>query len=140
MKRRVTGIGGVFFKAKSEVASLKAWYEHHLGIDYKSSGGYPYWQWRAMENPERTGGTVFSIFKSDSDYFGSPEQQFMFNMRVDDLSALIEILRNEGVTIAGEIQEFSYGKFAWILDPDGNKIELWEPMGDSEFPGGMPMY
>ncbi len=140
MKRRVTGVGGIFFKAKDDVKALNAWYEKHLGIDYASSGGYPFWEWRPMEDPTRKGATVFSIFSKESTYFGNPEQQFMFNLRVEDLSGLIAVLRSEGVEIAGEIQEFSYGKFAWIIDPDGNKIELWESAGDPEFPGGMPMY
>jgi predicted enzyme related to lactoylglutathione lyase len=135
--KRVTGIGGVFFKAKSDQKELNQWYEKHLGIDYAGSGGYPFWSWRAFENPDKEGATVWSVFSNASDYFGNPEQQFMINFRVENLSELLEVLRSEGVQIAGEIQDFPYGRFAWILDPDGNRIELWEPGDVSGFTGGM---
>lgn len=136
--KRVTGIGGVFFRAKGDVKALNNWYEKHLGIDYAGSGGYPHWEWRSMEDPEKTASTAWSIFSADTKYFGRPDQQFMFNFRVEDLTGLIAALREEGVEIAGEIQEFEYGKFCWIIDPDGNKIELWEAPAETGFGTGMP--
>lgn len=137
--KRVTGIGGLFFKAKNDPQQLNEWYEKHLGLNYKDSGGYPVWAWRPYNAPEKTGETVFSIFKNSSGYFGNPDQQFMINFRVANLEELIEVLRQEGVKITGEIQSFDYGKFAWIEDPDGNRIELWEAAEVTGFNGGMPM-
>jgi len=136
--KRVTGIGGVFFRAKQETKNVNDWYEKHLGIDYAGAGGYPYWEWRSMADPNKKCATVWSVFAADTKYFGNPDQQFMINFRVHDLVALIDVLRKEGVTILDEIAEYDYGKFCWIADPDGNRIELWEPAGDVGFPGGMP--
>ncbi|HMX03893.1 MAG TPA: VOC family protein [Chitinophagales bacterium] len=136
--KRVTGIGGIFFRAKGEVKELNSWYEKHLGFDYINSNGYPFWAWRSMEDPEKIGASIWSIFPRDTKYFGSNDQQFMFNFRVENMVELIETLRSEGVEIAGEIQEFEYGKFCWIIDPDGNKIELWEAPENPGFEGGMP--
>lgn len=137
--KRVTGLGGIFFKTKNpQKKETENWYERHLGINYTGSGGYPFWEWRSLNDPEKTGETVWSIFDKKSEYFGNPDQQFMVNFRVANLVELIKVLREEGITIAGEIQEFEYGKFAWILDPDGNKIELWEPAEETGFGGGMP--
>ncbi len=138
--KRLTGIGGIFFKAKSDHKQLGNWYEKHLGINYTDSGGYPFWVWRTINDPEKKGQTAWSIFAKESDYFGNPDQQFMYNFRVENLVELLEVLRSEGVQVVGEIQEFDYGKFAWILDADGNKIELWEPAEETGFTGGMEAY
>jgi predicted enzyme related to lactoylglutathione lyase len=122
---RVTGIGGVFFKAKDPKA-LAAWYEKHLGIAF---GGQSYatFSWKNDQNPEGIGETVFSFFKQDSDYFAPSTSPFMINFRVKDLDAVLAVLKEEG--IAGEkAPSEEYGKFGWIFDPEGNKIELWQPM------------
>jgi predicted enzyme related to lactoylglutathione lyase len=124
--KRVTGLGGVFFKTK-DPKKIKEWYSEHLGMhmdDYGSS-----FRWIELDNrdaqvPATTG---WSPFKEDTKYFHPSEKPFMFNYRVADLVELIETLKKEGVQIVGEIEEYPYGKFGWIMDPDGNKIELWEP-------------
>lgn len=120
--KRVIGIGGMFFKAEDPKA-LAEWYQTHLGIDF---GGQTY---AAFEFQEREKGvTTFSFFKQDSQYFDPSAKDFMLNLRVENLDELMNALREEGVELAGEPQDTDYGKFGWILDPEGNKIELWEPM------------
>lgn len=125
--KRVTGIGGIFFKSEDPDAQ-KAWYKNHLGIP-TDQYGWTFW-WRD-ENGKKCS-TQWSPMNDDTTYFSPSKKQFMFNFRVDDLIALLAVLKEEGVTIVGEVEEYSYGKFGWILDPEGNKIELWEPI-DSEF-------
>jgi predicted enzyme related to lactoylglutathione lyase len=125
--KRVTGIGGAFFKAKNP-KELAAWYEKHLGIPFDGNV-YTSFKWK---DAEPDGQTVFSLFKEDSDYFAPSASTFMFNFRVADLDGLLEDLKSEGVEIVGEPQSFEYGKFGWIVDPEGNKIELWEAI-DSGF-------
>jgi glyoxylase I family protein len=119
MSRRVTGIGGIFFRSSSG-SELAKWYERHFGIP--AVGGSDLW--RQEEGP-----TVFAPFKMDSAYFGRMEQQFMINFRVHDLPAFLEELKSAGVKSEGEMVEESYGRFAWVYDPEDNKIELWEPAG-----------
>ena len=121
--KRVTGIGGIFFKTK-DPAKIREWYSTHLGIKSSEYGGTFEWK---KENGE-SGYTVWSPFKKESKYFGSDEQQHMFNYRVENLEELLKVLEQEGVTIVGKMEEYDYGKFGWILDPEGNKIELWEPI------------
>lgn len=117
--KKVTGIGGVFFKSENPEAT-KAWYAKHLGID---AGKYGHmFEWAAG------GSTTWSIFTAGSDYFGGGDQPFMINYRVADLEALLAELRAEGVAIVGDMQVFDYGKFAWINDCDGRRVELWEPI------------
>lgn len=125
---RVTGIGGIFFKARDPDA-LKAWYDARLGVttDRQESGAT--FRWRDAEDPAREGFTVWSVFPADTQYFGESDQPFMINYRVDDLDGLLASLRAAGVEIAGEIEEYEYGRFAWVYDPEGNRIELWEPAG-----------
>lgn len=114
---RVTGIGGLFFRSKDS-AALGKWYEKHFGIDTMPGKKV----WRQEEGP-----TVFAPFKENTDYFGS-NQQFMVNFRVEGMDELLENLKADGVTIDEKrMDEPSLGKFAWVYDPDGNKIELWEP-------------
>ena len=122
MKKRVTGIGGVFFKAK-DPEQLKEWYKEHLGLPVDRYGCS--FSWKDKEGNEGT--TQWSAFKEDTTYFNPGKKPFMINYRVENLFLLLEQLRKEGVTIVGEIEEYGYGKFGWILDPEGNKIELWEP-------------
>jgi predicted enzyme related to lactoylglutathione lyase len=120
----VTGIGGIFFKSK-DPEKLKSWYEAHLGIKAEKDGTM--FEWRDKENPDRVGYTVWSVFPHATKYFDPGRSPFMINYRVANLKELIKTLQQEGVTMVGGIKEYEYGKFAWILDPDGNKIELWEP-------------
>jgi predicted enzyme related to lactoylglutathione lyase len=129
MEKRVTGIGGLFFKAKDSKA-IYEWYNKHLGIDCTEYGAV--FKWREEKDQERVGHTVWSAFKEDTNYFDPSEKQFMFNYRVENLVELLKVLKEEGVTVVSEVEEYSYGKFGWILDPEGNKIELWEP-NDDEF-------
>ena len=123
--QKVTCIGGVFLTAKDSDA-LAAWYQKHLGIEF---GGQLYFdfRWVNHNNPGQTGHTAFSFFKEDSSYFKPSEKSFMINFRVKDLTALMEELRKEGVEIVGTVEEYEYGKFGWIMDLEGNKVELWEP-------------
>jgi lactoylglutathione lyase len=125
---RVTGIGGIFFKAQDQ-QKLQSWYSEHLGIESEGESGHTF-SWREHDAPDKTGMTVWSIFPGDTKYFDPGISSFMINYRVEDLPALMEQLRREGVTVDSEIQEFPYGRFAWISDPEGNRIELWEPAGE----------
>lgn len=128
--KRVTGLGGIFFKA-DDPAKVKEWYKKHLGMDDMADWGYVF-QWRELDKPNTAppASTSWSVFKSDSKHFAPSEKQFMFNYRVENLAELFKAFKEEGVQIVGEIQEYPYGKFGWILDPEGNKIELWEPKDD----------
>ena len=125
--KRVTGLGGLFFKCK-DTEKIKEWYEKHLGIDSQDYG-YMF-GWRDVENPDKKCYTVWSLFSDKTKYFAPSEKPFMVNYRVENLNKLMKLLREEGVEIVGEIEEFEYGKFGWILDPEGNKIELWEPVDE----------
>ena len=120
-EKRVTSIGGVFFKAKDPEA-LKRWYNAHLGLETDQWGTN--FEWRQADHPDRKGFTQWSPHKTESKFF---DKQFMINYRVENLDRLLEQLRAEGVTIVGKVQNEKYGKFAHIMDPEGNKIELWEP-------------
>ncbi len=124
---RITGIGGFFFKT-TDPAKLKEWYKNHLGFNI-DDWGCTFWWKDANGNPAST---QWSPFKSDTQYFLPSKKDYMFNYRVANLKKLLIKLKEEGVSIIGEIEEYEYGKFGWILDPDGNKIELWEPV-DSAF-------
>jgi predicted enzyme related to lactoylglutathione lyase len=122
---KVTGLGGVFLKVENP-EKLAAWYEKHLGIYFQ---GKTYTSWpRSPKNGESMPGyNVFSFLKKDSDYFNPSNQGVMINLVVEDLFPLLEKLKEEGVEIIGDPVDEEYGKFGWILDPEGNKIELWEP-------------
>lgn len=128
MKKRVTGLGGVFFKSAHPEA-LKKWYKEHLEIDSGDHGAM--FNWRFHDDPKKEGNTVWSIFPEDTAYFQPGNRDFMFNYRVENLVELLEVLKEEGVEIIGEVEEYPYGKFGWIMDPDGNKIELWEPLNEN---------
>jgi predicted enzyme related to lactoylglutathione lyase len=128
--KRVTGIGGVFFRSKDPTAT-NAWYKERLGVPV-GDDGQTMFRWRDDEQPERRGMTVWAAFEPDTDYFGKPSQQWMINYRVENLDALLEELQREGVEIVSHREEAEYGKFAWIVDPDGNRIELWEPPQSDE--------
>lgn len=123
---RITGIGGVFFKSRGDSAALAAWYQQHLGIALESFGGAVL-RW-PDDKAEDKGLTVWSIADKDSQWFSPSNAAFMINYRVDNLSEMIEQLRRDGVEIVGGPESHENGKFAWIMDPDGNKVELWEPL------------
>ena len=123
--KKVTGIGGIFFKSK-DPDTIKKWYQDHLGLPVDPYGAS--FEWRQEEDPSKKGTTIWSPFKETTKYFEPSDKQFMINYRVDNLEALVAELRNAGVTILDEIATYDYGKFIHILDPEGNKIELWEPV------------
>lgn len=127
--KRVTGIGGMFFKSADPKASQE-WYQQHLGFTVANDSSL--FEWNKVDEENNPGYTVWAPFKASTTYFEPSKQNFMINFRVENLKALLEELKKEGVQIVGEMQEESYGKFAWIMDPEGNKIELWEPI-DEEF-------
>ncbi|MBN8922223.1 MAG: glyoxalase [Rhodanobacter sp. 68-29] len=122
---RVTGIGGIFFKARDPKA-LGEWYRTHLGFDVQEWGGAAF-RWANPDNPTGTGTTIWSPFKDDTSYFAPGTAPFMINYRVRDLHAVLAALRGEGVQVESKVDESEYGKFGWVVDPEGNKIELWEP-------------
>ncbi len=123
---RVTGIGGVFFKAKRDSKALSEWYQKHLGIVLEPWGGAVL-KW--TEDRANDGGlTVWNTAAPDSDWFSPSESSFMINYRVDNLVELLDQLKKAGVEVHKGPESHENGKFAWIIDPDGNKVELWEPM------------
>jgi len=127
---RITGIGGVFFKSKSDAKQLAAWYERHLGLALEPWGG------AVLKWPEDKAGdhgvTAWHVADKTSDWFSPSESSFMINYRVDDLDELLAQLRRDGVTIVKGPESDDNGRFAWLLDPDGNKVELWQPMVSGE--------
>jgi predicted enzyme related to lactoylglutathione lyase len=127
--KRVTGLGGIFIKYE-DPEKIKQWYKQHLGIQTDSYGTS--FEWRKTDKPEEKGYSVWSTFKKDTTYFQPSVKDFMINLRVENLEALLPILKEEGVTVLDEIETFEYGKFAHILDPEGSKIELWEA-NDTEY-------
>ena len=128
--KRVTGIGGVFFKAK-DAPALQAWYKRHLGIDVQAWGGASF-PWTDAEGKPVAGTTVWSIGPQEGDHFAPSSAPFMVNYRVDDLHALVKALKEEGCNVLEKIDESDFGKFAWVIDPEGNKIELWQPPSDQQ--------
>jgi len=118
---KAVGLGGVFLKARDPNA-LSKWYETHLGI-----GGRVHEAALTFDGPESMGMTVFGHFPADTTYFGEGPQQAMLNFRVDDLDALLAQLGAAGVRIDPKREDYSYGRFAWIWDPEGNRLELWQP-------------
>ena len=121
---RVTGLGGVFFKSRDPLA-LRRWYHAHLGIG-DGDANWAVFGWRDAESEGR-GETVWSLFPADTTYFGDASQQAMLNYRVRDLEGLLRQLATEGVRVLPERHTDQNGRFAWIVDPEGNRIELWEP-------------
>jgi len=123
--KRVTGIGGIFFAAKDPPA-LQDWYKRHLGIDVQDWGGTAF-TWTDSEGNPTGGTTVWSVTSEEGDQFAPGKAAFMVNYRVDDLHALVAALKAEGCNVLEKIDESEFGKFAWVIDPEGNKVELWEP-------------
>jgi len=123
--KRVTGIGGIFFKAK-DPAALHAWYRQHLGIDVQEWGGAAF-RWVDDGGQPVGGTTIWSVGGADNENFAPSSAPFMINYRVADLHALLHSLRAEGCHVLDRVDESEYGKFGWVLDPEGNKVELWQP-------------
>lgn len=127
---RVTGIGGIFFQAKDPV-KMREWYRTHLGVDAQGGdqGGpqFKMFDWREKEHPEKTGVTVWAVFPQGSRYFEPSKAPFMINYRVANLERLLGQLRQEGVSVDEKMQVEENGKFGWAMDPEGNRVELWEP-------------
>lgn len=126
-KKRVTGIGGIFMKS-NDPEYMRNWYNKHLGFNATQYGAT--FEWLNVENPDEKGTTVWNPFKNNTDYFMPSEKEYMINLRVDDLEWLLAELRKEGIEQVGEMQVYDYGKFAHIIDPEGTKIELWEPVDE----------
>lgn len=126
--KRVTGIGGIFFKCQ-DPAKMKEWYKTHLGFDTNEYGAKFDWQQEGSD-AKNNGYTLWSPFAETTKYFEPSKNNFMINYRVDNLEALVEELKKEGVTVLDNVETYEYGKFVHILDPEGNKIELWEPAGE----------
>ena len=122
--QKIIGIGGIFFKSKDPKA-LASWYQQYLGINF-GDGMYVSLAPHAINDKNNSGQFVFSFFKENSDYFRPSDKQFMINFRVEDLKSFAAQLVSQNIQLIGEIEEYDYGLFAWIMDPDGNKIELWE--------------
>ena len=122
--KRVTGIGGIFFYAK-DPATLQAWYKTHLGIDVQTWGGTTF-EWTDPQGNPVKGTTVWSIAAADSHQFAPGKATFMINYRVADLDSLVQTLRGEGCNVLEETENSEFGKFAWVIDPEGNKVELWQ--------------
>lgn len=125
-KGRITGFGGVFIQAENPKATL-TWYQKHLGLITDPGYGASF-EWRQSGDPDKKGYSVFSAMKTGSPYFQPSAQPFMLNFRVENLDELLESLESEGIEIIGQPDRQPYGTFAWILDPNGIKIELWEPV------------
>jgi predicted enzyme related to lactoylglutathione lyase len=129
---RVTGIGGIFIKAKNP-AALRDWYRRHLGLNVQDWGGATF-RWHAPDRPNEHGATVWSVMPVESKYFDPSTAPFMVNYRVEDLLALLDVLRAEGCDVDDKTEISEFGKFGWVMDPEGNRIELWEPP-PGPFPG-----
>lgn len=129
--KRVTGVGGIFIKSK-DPARLKAWYREHLDMDIQDWGGMTFpWHTPEAKNPD--GMTVWTVFDAKSTYFDPSTAPFMVNYRVENLHDVLAALRAEGCAVDAKTEESEFGRFGWVVDPDGNKVELWEPPG--KFPG-----
>lgn len=122
--KKVTGIGGIFFKCK-DPSKMNDWYKNHLGLDTTEHGAS--FEWYQDEENTKKGSTQWGPFSEKTEYFAPSSKDFMINYRVENLEALLEELKKEGVTVVDEIETYDYGKFVHILDIEGNKIELWEP-------------
>ena len=128
--KRVTGIGGIFFKTNN-LETTREWYQTHLGLDI-APPGYASFHWRDIDDPDKKGFTVWSLFKNETEYFGPGDTPFMVNYRVENLDAVLEALRAEGVWVDDKREDDENGRFAWIMDPEGRRIELWEPPANND--------
>jgi predicted enzyme related to lactoylglutathione lyase len=124
--KRVRGVGGIFFKSEN-APMLRDWYAKHLGIVSEGESGTMF-PWNQEDSPADSNCTVWCIFPASTKYFGESKSPLMVNYVVDDLTGTLQALREEGVWVDPKVEEQDYGKFGWIMDPDGNRIELWEPL------------
>ena len=124
---KVIGLGGLFFLCK-DVDATRAWYTRVLGVEIDEYGGASFSQADAAAQFPKGARTIWAPFKAESDYFKPSDSDFMMNLMVDDLDAMIEQIKAEGVDLEGDPMTESYGKFAWVMDPDGRKVELWQPI------------
>lgn len=131
---RVVGIGGIFMKAK-DPDGMRAWYRTHLGLSIEDWGGMAF-RWDRADGPGENGTTIWSIFEEGSDYFAPSTARFMVNYIVGDLHAVLAELRSEGCEVDAKIEESEFGKFGWVMDPEGNRLELWEPPQSAAGSGG----
>ena len=122
---KVTGIGGIFFRVR-DPARMAAWYREQFGIC--TEDGHADFMWREPDRPETVGRTVWSVFPADTDYFGPARPAFMISYRVASLDRMLAQLRQNGIAVES-VKDYDYGRFAWVTDPEGNRIELWEPKG-----------
>lgn len=125
--KRVTGIGGIFFKCK-DPKNMNEWHKTHLGFDTTPYGTC--FEWRHLDDSTKKGLTQWNLFPEKTKYFEPSTKDFMINYRVENIEALVGELKKENVTIVDSIETYDYGKFVHILDPEGNKIQLWEPIGE----------
>lgn len=125
--KKVTGIGGIFFKC-ADPGKMNEWYAQHLGLPVSKYGTM--FESRDLDSPDKVVTTVWNPFPQDTKYFEPSQNSLMINYRVENLDALVEELKSAGVTFVDEVATYDYGKFVHILDPEGNKIELWEPAGE----------
>eukprot|EP01080_Neovahlkampfia_damariscottae_P007579 gene7579-11903_t len=123
-KGKIIGIGGIFYKCK-DPEKTKKWYDEHFNMETDSYGKMFFWDFKSEE--KKSGGTQWSPFKDDTEYFNPSKQEFMINYIVENLDELMVELKNKGIEQVGDIMRESYGNFGWIIDVDGKKIELWEP-------------
>lgn len=130
--RKVTGLGGVFFKSENP-QRMNEWYAKNLGLEAGEYGAT--FEWRQADDPSKKGSTAWCAFQQNTKYFDPSTKPFMINYRVENLVALLDELKKDNVTIVDEISEFDYGKFVHILDPEGNIIELWEPKDEVDQDG-----
>lgn len=125
--KKVTALGGIFFKCQNPEAT-REWYNKHLGFNTDQYGTS--FEWRHADDPDKKGYTVWSPFKNETSYFSPSGREFMINLRVENLDWLLEELKKEGIEQVGDTEVYDYGKFAWILDPNGVKLELWQPVDE----------
>ncbi len=125
-KAKVTGLGGVFMRVKNP-KKLGAWYRKHLGLDVNEQWCGMSFNWREAKNPKKKGSTVWSLFDPDTKYFGKAKQAVMLNYRVANLKKVLAALKKEGVWVDPKTESSEFGKFGWIKDGEGNRIELWQP-------------
>jgi len=128
MKKKVTGIGGIFFKSQNP-KKISEWYGKHLGLVLNEYGSL--FEFRDSDQPEKKGYLQWGPFEKDTTYFEPSKKDFMINFRVENIEELVEELKSAGVSVLDEIENFEYGKFVHIMDPEGNKIELWEPVDNT---------
>lgn len=126
-KKKVTGVGGIFFKCK-DPQQIKNWYKTNLGLNTNEYGTM--FEFRHADEPDKKGYLQWSPFSEDTEYFEPSKKSFMINFRVENLEELVDELKNSGVQVVDDIATYDYGKFVHIMDPEGNKIELWEPVDE----------